>query len=151
MSYEFIKLSEVEKVDTSYNASLLIEQDGEIKRLSTDNINFGGNGNQVQSDWNETDDTSPAFIANKPNINDNVTFYIATGSILGLDGAHQTVQMVKDIWDSGSNIRFRYYHDGIAEESTVLSMSFGESSGSAYGGLWYYNNNSGEIEYFNFY
>lgn len=148
MSYEFIKLSEVEEVDTSYNANLLIEENGEIKRLSTENINFGNSGNQVQSDWNETDDTSPAFIANKPSMPEPVTFYIATGSILGLNGQNQTVQMVKDIWDSGTNVRFKPVYNG--QESVVLSAYFGESSGTIYGTLWYLNS-SGSIESYNFY
>lgn len=135
MSYEFIKLSEVEKVETSYNANLLIEENGEIKRLSTENINFGGSGNQVQADWNETDDTSPAFIANKPATPTAVTLYYATGSILGLNGANQTVQQVKEIWESGAIIRFRPYYSA-TQDSLVLSMTFNESSGSMSGTLY---------------
>lgn len=148
MSYEFIKLSEVEKVDTSYNANLLIEENGEIKRLSTENINFGGSGNQVQADWNETDDTSPAFIANKPSMPESVTFYCATGSILGLNGQNQTVQMVKDIWNSGAYARYKPYSSA-TQESVILSMYFGESSGTVYGTLWYLDE-SGNIATKNF-
>lgn len=153
MSYEFIKLSEVEKVDTSHNANLLIEEYGEIKRLSTENINFGGSGNQVQADWNETDDTSPAYIANKPNVSGSVTFEVATGSILSANGSNHTVQQVKDIWNSGANVRYKQYNSNLGAniETTVLSMNFGETSGSAYGTLWFLNTNSGDIENFNFY
>lgn len=153
MSYEFIKLSEVEKVDTSHNANLLIEEYGEIKRLSTENINFGGSGNQVQADWNETDDTSPAYIANKPNVGESITFEVATGSILFANGSNYTVQQVKDIWNSGANVRYKHYNNNLGAnvESTVLSMNFGETSGSAYGTLWYLNTSDDSIKNFAFY
>lgn len=149
MSYEFIKLSEVEKVDTSYNANLLIEEDGEIKRLSTENINFGGSGEQVQADWNETDDTSPAFIANKPAVGEAITFYMASSGILGLNGQNQTLQYVKDVWDSGVNVKLKPYSTS-PHEGVVLAMCFTESSGTAYGSLWYLNE-SGIIKQENFY
>ena len=35
---------------------------------STDVKEYGGGGSQVQSDWNQTDDTKPDYIKNKPNI-----------------------------------------------------------------------------------
>lgn len=143
MSYEFIKLSEVTKVDTSYNANLLIEEDGEIKRLSTENINFGGSGQQVQADWNEKDDTSPAFIANKPTINTEVVnYYMSTGSLYR-DGHIQTLQQVKDAWNSGASIRIDgWFAGGDSHGSAlVVGMYFGESSGSEYGSLYYIESN----------
>lgn len=128
MSYEFIKLSEVEKVDTSYNANLLIEENGEIKRLSTENINFGGSGNQVQADWNETDDTSPAFIANKPSVVTEVyNFSIASGGIY-LNGSTQTLNTLKKWWDSGADLRVVYNF----VDCRVVTIDFRESSGTVY-------------------
>ena len=57
---EFKKLSAVEAVEAvSDAASVLIEEDGVIKRASKNEVN-------VQSDWAETDSSSPAFIKNKP-------------------------------------------------------------------------------------
>lgn len=92
MSYEFIKLSEVEKVDAPHNASLLIEEGGEIKRLSTENVNFGGSMQQVQADWNEKDDTSPAYIANKPDVSGNtpIIYMLDCGGQMYLNGEAQT-------------------------------------------------------------
>jgi hypothetical protein len=141
MSYEFIKLSEVEKVDTSYNASLLIEQNGEIKRLSTDNINFGGSGNQVQADWNETDDTSPAFIANKPSFNgERYSFSIASGGVY-YNGSRQTLDTIKRWYDEGADMIVNHNY----AEAKVLKTKFNTSSGTIYQIDLTYIDNTGTI------
>ena len=148
MSYEFIKLSEVEKVDTSYNANLLIEENGEIKRLSTENINFGGSGNQVQADWNETDDTSPAYIANKPSMNQEIITYSTTTGSLYRDGEIQTIQQIKDAWDSGASLRIGGWLGGneTGKSGLVLAASFGESSGSYWGVVRYIDADDGSLK-----
>lgn len=57
---EFKKLSAVEAVTSvSDTASILIEEDGVIKRAPKDEIG-------AQADWTETNESSPAFIKNKP-------------------------------------------------------------------------------------
>lgn len=57
---EFKKLSAVEMVESvDQTATVLIEKDGVIKRAPKNEIN-------VQADWTETDESSPAFIKNKP-------------------------------------------------------------------------------------
>lgn len=57
---EFKKLSAVETVESvSDAATVLIEEDGVIKRAPKDEVN-------VQANWVETDSSSPAFIKNKP-------------------------------------------------------------------------------------
>lgn len=115
MSYEFIKLSEVEKIDTPHNASLLIEENGEIKRLPTENVNFGGSMQQVQADWKETDDTSPAYIMNKPERSDEIIYIypeMAYGSgiyaFVKPNGEYFTVNELKEYWKNGSKIRFDF-------------------------------------------
>jgi hypothetical protein len=56
---EFKKLSAVEMTETvDQAATVLIEKDGVIKRAPKNEIN-------VQADWTETDESSPAFIKNK--------------------------------------------------------------------------------------
>lgn len=141
MSYEFIKLSEVEQVETSYNANLLIEENGEIKRLSTANINFGGSGNQVQADWNETDDTSPAYIANKPSMagNNIIKYTLSCGGQMYLNGEAQTVQQVVDAWESGAVLRFNWDWDSgtVAGRNPIINMSYELGCGGMMGTIVY--------------
>lgn len=60
MAYEFVKLNEVDLVEEpNEGANVIIEEDGEIKRVPKTAIG-------AQADWNETDETNPAFILNKP-------------------------------------------------------------------------------------
>ena len=60
MAYEFTKLSDVVLNETpNLTANVLIEEDGEIKKAPKSAIGS-------QADWNETDETNPAYILNKP-------------------------------------------------------------------------------------
>lgn len=60
MSVEFKKITDVELAQTSTtDDTVLIERDGMLKRAPKNLIG-------AQSDWNEKDETSPAFIKNKP-------------------------------------------------------------------------------------
>lgn len=60
MAYEFTKLSDVTLADTlDASANVLVEENGEIKKAPKSVIG-------AQADWNETDDTNPAYILNKP-------------------------------------------------------------------------------------
>lgn len=67
---EFKKITEVEVVE-SVNAedTVLIEQDGVAKRAPKGSIG-------AQSDWNETDESSPAFIKNKPDVSGGGVMWI---------------------------------------------------------------------------
>lgn len=66
-NYEFTKLSEVPAVETVRNdLNVLVEQDGEIGKVAKTQIG-------AQADWNETDETSPAYILNKPVIKEPET------------------------------------------------------------------------------
>lgn len=61
---------------SSYGFQKLLESGTNIKTingqsiLGSGNIEVQGSGVQVQANWNETDDTSPAYIQNKPDIPD---------------------------------------------------------------------------------
>lgn len=60
MSYNFTKLSDVEQVSNiATGANVLVENEGDIQRVPTSLIG-------AQADWNENDETSPAFILNRP-------------------------------------------------------------------------------------
>lgn len=60
MAYEFVKVSDVEVVENpSTNVNVIVEDGGDIKKVPKSAIG-------AQADWNETDETKPAFIMNKP-------------------------------------------------------------------------------------
>ena len=111
MSYEFVKLSEVEEINNADNASLIVEQNGEIKRLSTDNINFGGGASEaVQADWEEDDPLSMAYIRNKPSLTDLGSNWVLSydaysGTVLDMViSSPINVTTFMEKWDSGTNI-----------------------------------------------
>lgn len=125
MSYEFIKLSDVEIVETSQTANLLIEEDGEIKRLPVSNFDTIPN---VQADWNETDDTSPAFIVNKPEISGGgkvINFSVDSGVFMA-DGESLNAQQVVDKWRNGEVLRYNCY----GTECQIINVSFSTGSGT---------------------
>lgn len=132
MAYGFVKLSETTLVESAADPNLLIEDGGEVKRISANNIATP----QVQSDWNETDTNSSAFILNKPeNIGKNnvITYTIASGMLM-LNGAAATAQSVVDAWNNGNilriagdsvNISGAIYHP----EGAVVGVYYGMSGG----------------------
>ena len=103
MAYNFVKLSETTLVESAADHNLLIEDGGEIKRISANNATIP----QVQSDWNETDANNPAFILNKPESigKNNVITYTLASSTLMLDGSIVTTQSVVDAWNNGNILR----------------------------------------------
>ena len=103
MAYDFVKLSETTLVESAAVPNLLIEDGGEIKRISANNVATP----QVQSDWNETDISNPAFILNKPeNIGGSniITYTLASGALM-FNGVATTAQSVVDAWNNGSVLR----------------------------------------------
>lgn len=103
MAYDFVKLNETTLVESAADPNLLIEDGGEIKRISANNVTTP----QVQSNWNETDINNPAFILNKPeNIGgSNVITYTISCGMLMLDETVVTAQSVVDTWNNGSILR----------------------------------------------
>lgn len=66
---EFKKLSDVTLAEsTSESTNILIEDGGEIKKVAMDKLIVPQEPQkpQVQANWNETDESSPAYILNKP-------------------------------------------------------------------------------------
>ena len=123
MSY--VKLSEVTLVELATDANLLIEEDGDIKRISTSNIVMP----QVQADWNETDATKKSYILNKPESlsgSGKVVTYTFDSGLL-LDGIVVTAQQVLDEWNNGSTLRFAISD---TNTSNVFNVSYTMASGS---------------------
>ena len=122
MSYK--KLSEVELVATSTEPNILIEEDGDIKRISASNVVTP----QVQADWNEDDPTEASYILNKPeSLGGGKVITYTDNSGLMLNGAYVTPQEVVDEWNAGSILR---YQIGSKNISNIIAIDYYESSGS---------------------
>lgn len=105
MAYTYKKLADVNLVESAVEPNILIEDSGDIKKISAPNLVT----TQVKADWEETDPNSYAFILNKPDLSQtggaNVVTYTVAGSTLNLNGVAVTAQSVIDEWKNGSILR----------------------------------------------
>ena len=105
MAYNYKKLADVTLVESATEPNILIEDSGDIKKISASNIATP----QTRADWEETDPNSFAFILNKPDLSQvggaNVVTYTVAGSALNLNGIAVTAQSVIDEWKNGSILR----------------------------------------------
>lgn len=125
MAYTYKKLTDVDLVESATTPNLLIEEGGDIKKISASNLVTP----QTKSDWEETDPNSSAFILNKPDLSQaggaNVVTYTIANSGLNLNGATVTAQSVIDEWKNGSILR-------IDETSALSGGSLGAVSNIKY-------------------
>lgn len=147
MAYTYKKLADVTLVESAAEPNILIEDSGDIKKISASNIATP----QTRADWEETDPNSLAFILNKPDLSQvggaNVVTYTisstSSGKKLWLNNAAATSQSVIDEWKNGSILR-------IDETNAISGGSLGAVSGITYslgsGGMlgqttiYYYSN-----------
>lgn len=130
MAYTYKKLTDVALVESAETPNILIEDDGDIKRISSSNLVTP----QTKADWDETDPNSAAFILNKPDLSQvggaNVVTYTisstSSGTKLWLNGAVATRQSVIDEWRNGSILR-------IDETNSLNGGSLGAVSNIKYG------------------
>ena len=105
MAYNYKKLADVNLVESAVEPNILIEDSGDIKKISAPNLVT----TQVKADWEETDPNSAAFILNKPDLSQaggaNVVTYTISGTKLWLNGVAATSQSVIDEWKNGSILR----------------------------------------------
>ena len=109
MAYTYKKLADVTLVESAAEPNILIEDSGDIKKISASNIATP----QTRVDWEETDPNSFAFILNKPDLSQvggaNVVTYTisstSSGKKLWLNNAAATSQSVIDEWKNGSILR----------------------------------------------
>ena len=109
MAYNYKKLADVNLVESAVEPNILIEDSGDIKKISASNIATP----QTRADWEETDPNSFAFILNKPDLSQvggaNVVTYTisstSSGTKLWLNNAAATSQSVIDEWKNGSILR----------------------------------------------
>ena len=126
MAYTYKKLTDVALVESAETPNLLIEDDGDIKKISASNLVTP----QTKADWDETDPNSAAFILNKPDLSQaggaNVVTYTVAGSALNLNGVAVTAQSVIDEWKNGSILRI----DEGQSLSEIYSIFYTIASGS---------------------
>ena len=125
MAYTYKKLTDVALVESAETPNLLIEEGGDIKKISVSNLVTP----QTKADWEETDPNSFAFILNKPDLSQAgganvVTYTVATGA-LNLNGVAVTRQSVIDEWNNGSILR-------IDETNNITGGSLGAVSNIKY-------------------
>lgn len=129
MAYAYKKLTDVALVESAETPNLLIEEGGDIKKISASNLVTP----QTKADWEETDPNSAAFILNKPDLSQvggaNVITYTisntTSGTKLWLNGAAATRQSVTDEWKNGSILR-------IDETNAISGGSLGAVSNIEY-------------------
>ena len=105
MAYSYKKLADVTLVESAAEPNILIEDSGDIKKISANNLVTP----QTRADWEETDPNSAAFILNKPDLSQtggaNVVTYTVAGGVLKLNDVAVTRQSVIDEWKNGSILR----------------------------------------------
>lgn len=105
MAYSYKKLTDVSLVESAIEPNVIIEDSGDIKKISANNLVTP----QTRADWEETDPNSFAFILNKPDLSQtggaNVVTYTISGTKLWLNNAAATAQSVIDEWKNGSILR----------------------------------------------
>ena len=125
MAYTYKKLADVPLVESAEAPNLLIEEGGDVKKISSSNLVTP----QTKADWAETDPNSAAFILNKPDLSQiggtNVVTYTIANSALNLNGVAVTAQSVIDEWNNGSILR-------INETNSLSGGSLGAISNIKY-------------------
>ena len=130
MAIQTTKLSEVEVIESPVNPNFIIEDEGEIKRIPPEAIT----PSQVQSDWEETDTSSPAYILNKPESlgggGGEIVYYFLSSSTLMEEAtsAIASKATVVDQWNTGARIRIRNSLNGTIS-GDVIGVSYSLGSG----------------------
>ena len=142
MAYTYKKLTDVDLVESATTPNLLIEEGGDIKKISASNLVTP----QTKADWEETDPNSSAFILNKPNLSQaggaNVVTYTISGTKLWLNGAAAASQSVIDEWKNGSILRIDETNDlSGGSLGAVSNIEYTIASGApASTTVYYYSN-----------
>lgn len=141
MSYEFKKLSEVQAMDVvPEGAKVLAEANGQIVRVPGSGLG-SGTGGGVQPDWNENDETSKAYILNRPFYEDKLLI-VTYNAVAGNETTTLTWYKVSDavpsidaeqgkevsVWlngQSGDSIIDSVFEDGyfVSEMMAVVALT----------------------------
>lgn len=142
MAYNYKKLADVTLVESATEPNILIEDSGDIKKISASNIATP----QTRADWEETNPNSFAFILNKPDLSQvggaNVVTYTVAGSALNLNGVAVTAQSVIDEWKNGSILRIDETNSTTGGSLGVVSnIKYSLASGALNSTTIYYYSN----------
>lgn len=142
MAYNYKKLADVTLVESATEPNILIEDSGDIKKISASNIATP----QTRADWEETDPNSFAFILNKPDLSQvggaNVVTYTIASSALNLNGVAVTAQSVIDEWKNGSILRIDETNSTTGGSLGVVSnIKYSLASGALNSTTIYYYSN----------
>ena len=142
MAYTYKKLTDVTLVESAEMPNLLIEDGGDIKKISASNLVTP----QTKADWKETDPNSSAFILNKPDLSQvggaNVVTYTIANSALNLNGVAVTAQSVIDEWNNGSILRINETNSlSGGSLSAVSNIKYTIVSGALTSTIVYYYSN----------
>lgn len=132
MAIQTKKLSEVGVIESPVNPNFIIEDEGEIKRISPEAIT----PSRVQADWEETDTSSPAYILNKPESlgggGGEIVYYFFSGGGLWEEATLALASMatVVDQWNTGARIRIK---DSLTSTTSgdVIGVRYLPGSGGA--------------------
>lgn len=143
MAYTYKKLTDVALVESAETPNVLIEDGGDIKKISASNLVTP----QTKADWEETDPNSFAFILNKPDLSQvggvNVVTYTISGTSLNLNGVAVTAQSVIDEWKNGSILRIDETNvstGGSLGAISNIKYSLGSGGRLASTTIYYYSN-----------
>ena len=145
MAYNYKKLADVTLVESAAEPNILIEDSGDIKKISASNIATP----QTRADWEETDPNSFAFILNKPDLSQagaNVVTYTLASGALKLNGVAVTAQSVIDEWKNGSILRIDEISSTSGSLSTVSNIQY-TIPGGVLGLTTIYYHSDGAIKY----
>lgn len=142
MAYSYKKLTDVALVETAETPNLLIEEGGDIKKISASNLVTP----QTKADWEETDPNSFAFILNKPDLSQvggaNVVTYTIVNSALNLNGVAVAAQSVIDEWNNGSILRINETNSSSGGSlGAVSNITYTIASGALKSTIVYYYSN----------
>ena len=168
MSYEFTKLSDVTLVNTpASSANVLIEENGTVKKVPKAEVGTklsdatlvgtpASNANVLieesgvlkkvpkaeigaQADWNETDETSPAFILNKPEFGggSKVTYLFAKSAGCLYQGAEYDTLF--DIANPDTPLTFQGVKNAFGSGVVMFCSNNERLDGSAASSIVYYS------------
>ena len=142
MAYSYKKLTDVALVESAETPNLLIEEGGDIKKISASNLVTP----QTKADWEETDPNSFAFILNKPDLSQvggaNVVTYTIVNSALNLNGVAVSAQSVIDEWNNGSILRINETNSSRGGSlGAVSNIKYTIASGALTSTIVYYYSN----------
>lgn len=143
MAYSYKKLADVEQVTNATDPNLLIETDGEIKKIPVSKLAT----TQVRADWEEEDANSKAFILNKPDMSEAgganvITYKIDSGALVNMDdGTVASAETIVNNWNNGAILRLGAPYDKI--RGSIVALNYTQASGSITSVSIVYVNGSG--------